>query len=83
MVNWVITATTIYCETVDDEVTLLVYKDGSAKCTGSRKYGHPDKGRSLKRKSQPLKQPSRCEPSECRRLMQYRDKLLAEGTPEK
>ena len=34
MVDWQVTATTIYCDAVDDDVTLLVYKDGSAKCTG-------------------------------------------------
>ena len=26
MVNWQVTATTIYCDAVDDEITLLVYK---------------------------------------------------------
>ncbi|OGO25373.1 MAG: hypothetical protein A2144_09445 [Chloroflexi bacterium RBG_16_50_9] len=79
MVNWMITATTIYCDTVDDDVTLLVYKDGTAKCTGYRKYGNPG-GKPLKTKSNKAGQPLRCEPSACERLIQYRDRLLAEET---
>ncbi len=39
--NWQVTATTVYCDAVDDEVTLLVYKDWSTKCTGYSKYGEP------------------------------------------
>ncbi|MFC1902066.1 GYD domain-containing protein [Chloroflexota bacterium] len=42
MVDWVITATTIYCDAVDDEVTLLVHKDGTVKCIGHSKYAKPD-----------------------------------------
>ena len=38
MVDWQITATTIYCDAVDDEVTILVNKDWSTRCTGMRKY---------------------------------------------
>jgi len=34
MVNWQVTEVTIYCDAVDDEVTIQVYKDGSVKCTG-------------------------------------------------
>jgi hypothetical protein len=38
MVDWEITATTIYCKAVDDEVTLLVSADGTCRCTGRQKY---------------------------------------------
>ncbi len=80
MVNWQVTATTIYCDAVDDEVTLLVYKDGSAKCTAYTKYGKPDKGtlNLLKKKSNQLKRHLECEGPECRWVIQYRDKLFAE-----
>ena len=43
MVDWEINATTIYCDAVDDEVTLLAYGNGKAKCTGNDKYGNPSK----------------------------------------
>jgi hypothetical protein len=29
--DWQITATTIYCDAVDDDVTIIVYKDWSTK----------------------------------------------------
>ena len=85
MANWVITATTIYCDAVGDEVTLMVYKDGTSKCTGYKKYGKPDKETTklLKIKSKQVgKQPGCAEP-ECYRLIQYRDKLLAGEDEEK
>ena len=80
MVNWQVTATTIYCDAVDDEVTLLVYKDGSAKCIAYMKYGKPDKEtlNLLKKKSDQLKRHRECEGPECHWVIQYRDKLFAE-----
>ena len=80
MVNWQVTATTIYCDAVDDEVTLLVDKDWSAKCTGYQKYGEPSKEmlNLLKRKSKQLKQRLECVGPECSRVIQYKEKLLAE-----
>jgi len=80
MVNWQITATTIYCDAVDDEVTLMIYKDGSTKCTGYKKYYQPDKeiGKLLGRKGKQLNRKLECEGLECYRVTQYRDKLFAE-----
>ena len=82
MVNWQVTATTIYCDAVDDEVTLLVYKDRLAKCTSYEKYGEPDKDivKVMKKKSKQLKRQLECEGPECYRVIQYRDKLFAEET---
>jgi hypothetical protein len=37
MVDWQITAKTIYCEAVKEEVTIIIKKDWSANCTGSDK----------------------------------------------
>jgi len=80
MVNWQVTAATIYCDAVDDEVTLLVYKDESARCIGYQKYGEPSKEvtKFLEKKSKQLKRRLECEGSECSRVIQYRDKLFAE-----
>ena len=36
MIDWQITATTTYCGTVDDNIT--VYKDFSTRCTGYMRY---------------------------------------------
>jgi len=80
MVNWQVTATTIYCDAVDDEVTLMVYKDGSKKCTGYRKYCQPSKEarKLLERKSKQLNRKLKCEGLECYRVVQYKEKLFAE-----
>ena len=78
MVNWQMTATTIYCDAVDDEVTLLVYKDWSIKCTGYGKYGEPGSENILRGKSKQLKRRLECEGPECHRVLQYKEKLSAE-----
>ena len=78
MVNWQITATTIYCDAVDEEVTLLVYKDWSTKCTGYRKYGKPSKEmlNLLNKKSKQLNRQLGCTGLECPRVTQYKEKLF-------
>ena len=80
MVDWQVTAATIYCDAIDSEVTLLVYKDGSVKCTGYVKYGESGKetAKLLKKKSKQLKRQLGCEGLTCYRVIQYRDKLFAE-----
>ena len=83
MVNWQLTATTIYCDAVDNDITLIVYKDGSVKCTGHKKYCEPNRETSklLGRKSKQLNRKLECEGPECHRAIQYRDKLFAEEAP--
>ncbi len=78
MVNWQLTAITIYCDAVDDEVTLLVYKDGSVKCTGYSKYGESSKEIPAKRQGKRLKRQPNCDSPECHRVIQYKDKLFTE-----
>ena len=80
MVNWQLVAKTIYCEAVDDEVTIMVYKDGSLKCTGYKRYGEPSREvvNLLERKSKQLKRQLKCEGMECHRVVQYKSKLFAE-----
>jgi hypothetical protein len=80
MLNWQVTAITIYCDEVDDEVTVMVYKDGSARCTGYRKYGKPSKEilGQLRKKSKQLKRQLGGIGPECYRVIQYKEKLFAE-----
>ena len=85
MVDWQLTATTIYCDAADEEVTLLVYQDGSAKCTGYKKYYETSRETMnlVKERSKQLNRKLECEGSSCCRMIQYRDKLFAdEGDPE-
>ena len=82
MSDWQITAKTIACEEVDDEVTLLIYKDGTAHCTGFKKYTQPNAVTAgiIKEKSRRLKRPLKCEGEACAHLTRYKDKIMAEET---
>ena len=85
MVNWQVTATTIYCDVVDDEVTIMVYKDGVAECIAYKKYHMPNRETSklLAKKSKQLGRKLECESSECYMVIQYRDKLFSEEAKKK
>jgi hypothetical protein len=78
--NWQVTAKTIFCDSVDDEVTVMVYKDGSTRCTGSQKYNQPNSitKRMIKKKVKLDKRPIKCEGDDCSRVPRYRDKILSE-----
>jgi len=80
MASWKITATTIYCDAVDDEVTALVYKDFSTKCTGYQKYFKPTRevANLLKKKSKRLGHKLACQGLECHRVTKYQKKLISE-----
>jgi len=80
-VNWQVTATTIYCDAVDDEVTILVYKDGSTKCTGYDKYGGSSREvvNPENRESKKSERQLECEGSECYRVVRYKEKLFPEN----
>ena len=81
MTDWQVIATTIYCDAVDDDVTIMVYKDGSIRCTGYKKYvENPDKetAQMLKKKGKRLGRNLKCEGPQDSRVTSYRDKLTAE-----
>ena len=80
MANWQITAATIYCEDVDGEVTVIVQRDGTVHCVGFAKYSAPggDTARLMKQKSKRLNRQLKCTGPECKRVVQYRDRLFAE-----
>jgi hypothetical protein len=67
MVNWQVTGKTVRCETAHDEVTLLVYKDWSVKCTG---YSNSAKNNG--RRQAP------CAGPDCPLAMDYRRRLQTE-----
>ena len=79
MVDWEVTATTILCDDVDNEVTIIVNKDGTVACTGSRKYLKPDKesAKELKKKSREKGKTLACKGDACAKVPRYRDELLS------
>ncbi len=80
MASWKITATTIFCDAVDDEVTVLVYSDFSTRCTGYQKYLKPTKevNNLLKKRGKRLGRELACRGLKCPRVMQYQEKIIAE-----
>jgi hypothetical protein len=80
MSNWQTTAKTIFCDAVDDEVTVMIYKDNSARCTGCKKYTEPnDITRKLvSNKNQQHKRALKCEGEGCPRVTGYKASILAE-----
>jgi hypothetical protein len=82
--GWLVTATTIYCDAVDDDVTIMVDQDGSARCTGYKKYGeglNKETAKVLKKRARRLGRNLKCEGPLDHRVTDYRDRLLAEATP--
>jgi hypothetical protein len=80
MTDWQTTAKTIFCDAVDDEVTILVFKDFSVHCTGYKKYTELNDItlNIIKAKSSKLKQPLKCEGEGCRRVLEYQERIRAE-----
>ncbi len=77
--NWQITATTIHCDYVDDDVTIMVDKDWTTRCTWYRRY----KQKSLENRKQKFDQEiklkiAKCLGTECPLALKYRDKLIQE-----
>jgi hypothetical protein len=64
--GWQLTATTIYCKELGEEVTFIVQADGTATCTGAQSNNRRASGKK-----------SRCSQVECTLLMQHRAGLLA------
>jgi hypothetical protein len=79
----VLTAVTIACDAVDDEVTLMISRDGTAKCTGYQRYGQPDKdsARLIRARGRRSGKKLGCEGLGCRRIVEYRAGLDGEGKP--
>jgi hypothetical protein len=76
-----LTAKTIYCDAVDDDVTIMIYKDWRTKCTGYEKYGeglNKETAQVLKKKAKRLGRNLECEGPQDHRVTDYRDRLMAE-----
>ena len=81
MINWQVTATKIYCDAVDEDVTIIVERDWNVVCTGYTKYvKNPDKKttRMLEKKAERLGMNLGCEGPLDYRVSDYRDKLIAQ-----
>ena len=81
MTEWQVTVTTIHCDAIDDDVTIMVYKDWSTVCTGYKKYGeniNKETAKMLQKKSKKLAKTLKCEGPHDFRVIDYRNKLVTE-----
>lgn len=86
MTEWQVTATTIYCDAVDDDVTLIVDKDWNVKCTGYKKFStnlNKETAGILKQKSKRLGRNLKCEGPQDSRVTDYRDRLKTQEKAQK
>jgi hypothetical protein len=75
MVNWQVTAATLRCDVIGGEVTLMVYKDWSVKCTAHARRAAGAKGAGGDG------QGPGCQGTDCALVAAYRQKLQAEEKP--
>jgi len=81
MADWQVTATTIYCDAVAADVTVMVDAGGGVRCAGMLKYLEkttPNIQRQLKKRSRQQQRPLGCEGDACQRTVAYRDRIFAE-----
>jgi hypothetical protein len=80
--DWQVTATTIKCDAVSDEITIMVYPDGTARCASYNKYGATDNKTlaNIEKRAKKLGVSIKCEGPQCCRITDYRDRIMAEET---
>ncbi len=81
MIDWQVTATTIHCDAIDDDVTIVVHKDWTTVCTGYGKYVenlNTQTAGIVRKKEKISGKPLRCEGPMDYRVMNYRNKLASE-----
>ncbi len=82
MMDWEITSTTFRCDDVKEDVTLLVLKDMSVKCSGHGQYEKNKKcltERFLRSKSEKQRERT-CKGLNCPMVIAYKDRILWEET---
>ncbi len=81
MVGWQVTAVTVNCDFVAEEVTIIVKNDWSVKCTGFEKYCQSrEQQLQLLQRSLALKCTLGCKGLQCPKITEYIKKLQAEET---
>ena len=84
MSDWQVTAATIHCEAVADDVTIIVYPDWSTKCSGLVKYtSDRDASIALVKRSLKLRQSLDCLEAGCTYISEYVARLRSEETVRK
>jgi hypothetical protein len=79
MVDWQVTAVTINCSAVAEEVTIIVKNDWSVQCTGFQKLAASRRARlDLVNRSLTIKRTLDCKGTQCPQISAYILKLQSE-----
>jgi hypothetical protein len=80
--DWQVTAYTVECSAVAEEVTIIVKNDWSVQCTGFAKYGTSrEAGIELLKRSLEIKRNLECKGLQCSQISDYIQKLQSEEAP--
>jgi hypothetical protein len=81
MVDWDLTETTTYCDTVGMHVAIAVYRDGSVMCSAYKKYFAQipkSETKGMKSGWKKMRKKLKCEGPLCSRMVDYKSKLFSE-----
>ena len=79
MVDWQLTATTLVCDAIAEEVTILVYPDWTVRCTGLEKYkDNRQANLELLKRGLPMHKILECKGIDCPNVIEYKLKLEQE-----
>jgi len=78
MIDWQVTAVTINCPAVAEEVTIVVKNDWSATCTGCEIINSREARIEMLRRSIKLKRALSCKGIQCQQVTDYVQKLKDE-----
>ena len=82
MSYWKVTAGTINCRAVADEVTIIVKNDWSVQCSGFDKLKNSRRAQlQMVERSLDLKRTLDCKGMQCKQITDYLEKLQAEENP--
>jgi len=82
MINWQVTAITINCSAIAEEVTIIVKNDWSVKCTGYDNLAVSRRARlELVHRSLNMKRVLDCKGTQCPDVTAYIQKLRSEESP--
>ena len=79
--GWQITAITLSCDRVSDYVTLMVKRDWSCECAWRNRHNIVALQNPKRKFSRDIKaRIAKCQWPDCKYVLEYRDKLIAEET---
>jgi hypothetical protein len=81
MLDWQLTESTFYCDDIGTVVTIIVYNDGSTKCTGQKKFLENltnRRAKELKSRAKELGKVLKCQGPDCSKVINYKNRVFSD-----